>query len=718
MSSLVQSQSFDGGCSQAQHGLYSSPAGSPRVSRPPSQASIHVPQQPSYSPHLPAESPPPVSAYPTYRPFTDSLTLPPLPMNGAGSYPNSAPTSFFPAIYDNRNAQPMIPTISHAHPMNSATDQTVSSRYSTSPHSTNGQLVDVPPTAGVPSGPWGQPSFSLPDNPRLGPNPMFTSSGYPMSRSTSGASDGPPETRLLTPHLDYRRSPPEADLRQVNDELAGKKYYPQLASFPPRYDLQNHALGLGPHPQPESFFGNKGYGAGSGAAYSLSEERSGEHEVMGETEYERERQEQIMNNKKLLEDVGLGHSLSFGSKHVSGASSGTSTPKRKASTPVKKRLHLEGSGEYPMRASPRIRSMNRNVSYANLDGGSGSDDEYGSSDPDQEQDDEEDFRPAKRSRGSRGGNGYRQKSASYSSNTSAKTAKPQLSLWGLLQVYPSIPHNFPLFYYTLNNDLTINSDSVPLIGSIPSNCTPIAKAETLAAFFHRGRRVLAQLDAFTTRCDRKYEGPESKWPELEFHTRIAVRDVRRKIVERCENYKYTRRDILDKHVGRGKWQPIEEGMIEWHIGMTVNDPANDLANVTLTLPTPPPDAYSQSMRQAAPPPMYTDLAIKPYPHGRRIASAAPRNVSVLMAEPDEHAYPSASASESSGVYGYGAPAANMYGEDQVPLSVQMPGSTSSSGAARGATLDEAADAAGWSRGSKRARSPSEDSDAYSAESEE
>lgn len=124
--------------------------------------------------------------------------------------------------------------------------------------------------------------------------------------------------------------------------------------------------------------------------------------------------------------------------------------------------------------------------------------------------------------------------------------KAELSLWGLLEVYPEIPHLFPLFYYTLNNDLTINSDSVPLIGSIPSTCSPNEKAQTLRGYFHRGRRVLAQLDNFTVRCDRKYEGPEDKWSDLDFNTRIAVRDVRRKIVERCENYKYTRRDILDK----------------------------------------------------------------------------------------------------------------------------------------------------------------------------
>lgn len=58
--------------------------------------------------------------------------------------------------------------------------------------------------------------------------------------------------------------------------------------------------------------------------------------------------------------------------------------------------------------------------------------------------------------------------------------------------------------------------------------------------------MLSQLDVFTSRCDRKYEGPDVRWPELDYHTRIAIRDVRRKVVERCENYKYTRRDILDK----------------------------------------------------------------------------------------------------------------------------------------------------------------------------
>ena len=128
----------------------------------------------------------------------------------------------------------------------------------------------------------------------------------------------------------------------------------------------------------------------------------------------------------------------------------------------------------------------------------------------------------------------------------ARRPQVELSLWGFVQVYPEIVQLFPLFYYTLNNDLSINSESVPLIGSIPSTVTPIEKADNLAMYYHRGRRVLSQLDTFSSRCDRKYDGPEEKWSEMDYHTRIAVRDVRRKVVERCENYKYTRRDILDK----------------------------------------------------------------------------------------------------------------------------------------------------------------------------
>ena len=60
----------------------------------------------------------------------------------------------------------------------------------------------------------------------------------------------------------------------------------------------------------------------------------------------------------------------------------------------------------PVRASPRIASQYRNVSYANLDGEQIVDDGSDEYDSEQEQDEyeEEDFRPTKRSRsGYKGG---------------------------------------------------------------------------------------------------------------------------------------------------------------------------------------------------------------------------------------------------------------------------------------------------------------------------
>lgn len=108
--------------------------------------------------------------------------------------------------------------------------------------------------------------------------------------------------------------------------------------------------------------------------------------------------------------------------------SNNSKKSRKVSTSVKKRIQLEGSGAYQsklsllfdrvlltyscsVRASPRIRSMGRSISYANLDGGSGSDnDEYLSEQDPQE----EEFRPFKRSRGQMG---FRQKSSSYTQSS-------------------------------------------------------------------------------------------------------------------------------------------------------------------------------------------------------------------------------------------------------------------------------------------------------------
>jgi hypothetical protein len=140
---------------------------------------------------------------------------------------------------------------------------------------------------------------------------------YPMSRSTSGASgvsdNGTNEMmgggRLLTPHYEYRDSHDE--LRRVSDPAMGitrDRLYP--ASYAPNYQAQGgHGLGLGAHPQPtEVYFRGNPY-----AEYAMSSERGDVkpslglmHGAHGDTEYERERQEQIMTNKRLLEEVGLG----------------------------------------------------------------------------------------------------------------------------------------------------------------------------------------------------------------------------------------------------------------------------------------------------------------------------------------------------------------------------------------------------------------------------
>ncbi|WWC65243.1 uncharacterized protein I303_107860 [Kwoniella dejecticola CBS 10117] len=731
--------SFDTARPQTHQGIIASPAGSPRIPRPASQSSLHIAPSSNYSPATGHEqSPHPMSAYPTqaYRPYQPASMSVSNQAFLQGSYPGTASAvPFYPStapIYESRGSQPMIRTVSHAHPMNSATEATVSSRYSSSPHSAVEHLMDGPPTAsGQQTNPYPAglglqtPSFSFQssdDSKVVNPSIFQPSGNYSMSRSTSGASDfGPESTRLVTPAFEYRQdrlSPAEQELRKVSDSLGdhsalnGRKLWSGSSVFTPSFDLQPNQIHLAPHAQPENIFfgGSRGDPYGNDH-FTMSAERGGEQKpdlyAMGfasseaDTEYERARQSRIMNNKQLLENVGLGNpsSYSFRARDSNDAGGGR---RRKPSTPSR-RLRLDG----PVRASPRIREMGRNISYANLEddrhaAGSDDEDEYGS---DAGQDEEEDFRPSKRSKGSK--TGYRVKSAAYSAPKMIQ--KQPLSLWALLQVYREIPYQFPLFYYTLNNDLTINSDSVPLIGSIPSTCTPMEKAETLRGFFHRGRRVLAQLDAFTSRCDRKYEGPAARWPELDYHTRIAVRDVRRKVVERCENYKYTRRDILDKCIGKNKWPPIDEGLLEWRAGMINNDPADDWINVTLTLPTPPPhEAYNQQMRygniaypssalSSAP---MSGRSIKPFPSRSRVGSSVPRTMSINMGEPDDvynnttntphTGYPMTSNglyinpppltsghSHTSNMYASSAalpPPAPMYGEDEVPMSVQMPSS--------------------------------------------
>ncbi len=96
--------------------------------------------------------------------------------------------------------------------------------------------------------------------------------------------------------------------------------------------------------------------------------------------------------------------------------------------------------------------------------------------------------------------------------------------------------------------MLISNEAFPLIGSVPPTCGPVDKADYLKRFFHKGRRCIAQLDAFTARCEKKYDGPGARWSELDYAMKIAIRDIRRKGVERCENYKYTRRDLLNRSV--------------------------------------------------------------------------------------------------------------------------------------------------------------------------
>ncbi|KAK4686147.1 hypothetical protein P7C73_g3984, partial [Tremellales sp. Uapishka_1] len=682
MTSVHLSSSFDNGHSrpQSQAG-HISPAESPRIQRPPSQPALHLPPGGNYSPLLGHDSHP-MSAYPSahaqpYRPYQPtSLSLPPPQMYSG--YPSSAPPMpyYNTPLFDSR----MMRSVSHAHPLHSASDQTAS-RYSESPHSAG--MQDAPPTASQPYPP-GPPYGYTHEDGRHGINTsLLSGGGYAMSRSTSGGSDTPAEmnSRLLTPHYEgYPRNgdgyliPTEQELRKVSDSLGGSRG--SSGRFFPNSMGYDHPVP--PHPQPDHMFYNRGYPFDH---FAVSAERGDTKPdialLQGDTPYERARNSNIEHNRKLLNDLGLEGQQPVGglptlieARSAEAEQQARSRPSsamgggshRKLTTPKKRLL----SQSNPVRASPRIASMSRNVSYADLDGGpvseveSEGEDEF-SSDLGDIEEDEEEFRPAKRSKGSR--NSYSRKPAP----TPRYRQEPRapLSLFGLLEVYPEIPQCYPLFYYTLNNDLSINSDAVQLIGSIPSTYQPPEKAATLADFFHRGRRVLAQLDAFTARCDRKYEGPLQKWPELDFHHRLAVRDVRRKVVERTENYKYTRRDILDKHMGKNKWPPIEDGMIEWRSDMAENDPAGDLRNVTLTLPTPPPGYQPRGLGMRS-----HGRAIRDFPVRRMVsAGPAPRNVSIQMADADNHPYMMSSASSQ---YTYPPLPPPMYGEDQVPMTVQMP----------------------------------------------
>ena len=130
-----------------------------------------------------------------------------------------------------------------------------------------------------------------------------------MSRSTSGASDAAADNhRLLTPHLEYNGdhlNSAEQELRKYSDSLgrSSSRFYP--GGYAPTFDVQSQ--GLGPHPQPKaSVFARKF----PNEHFALSDERErSKPDIMSfhaDTEYERERAANMLNNKKLLDNVGLG----------------------------------------------------------------------------------------------------------------------------------------------------------------------------------------------------------------------------------------------------------------------------------------------------------------------------------------------------------------------------------------------------------------------------
>lgn len=360
MTSIQLQTNFDPTRPVSQQAFHS-PADSPRpLHRPGSQASLHLAPvstgHGNFSPALLSDHANgvdaagtgqngPLTSFPGhFRPFTPAIMTLPMPH----APPSAPPLSYFPGvnaqspIYDPRGgagtgaavgAQGMMRTMSHAHPMHSATEHTASTRYSPSPHSAGGMLNhESPPSATVnhshstyPMSTISQPTINVQDEGRGHINPSLfnnTATNYPMSRSTSGATsisdNGTNEMgRLLTPHYEYRDQLGGGgmnDMRKLSDPLgiSRDRLYP--ASYAPSYQAHGgHGLGLGPHPQPTDLYfrSNNPYAD----HYAMSSERNDvkpivgmlhAHGGAGDTDYERERQEQIMNNKRLLDDIGLG----------------------------------------------------------------------------------------------------------------------------------------------------------------------------------------------------------------------------------------------------------------------------------------------------------------------------------------------------------------------------------------------------------------------------
>jgi hypothetical protein len=350
MTSLQVATTFEQPRPMSQQAFHHSPADSPRQVRPASQASHHlapVATAPAnFSPALNDNNNGPLTAFPGhFRPFTPSMTLP-IPIPNAANYnhyppPTAPPLSYFPTssapLYEAKNGQGMMGTYPHAHPMHSATDKTASTRYSPSPYSAGGIHQHSPPSASVHqsynmSSIQPQPTIQVSDQSRGHINPsLFNNNGhynnnggnYPMSRSTSGASAsdaGNEMGRLLTPHYyDQGHLSPHDEMRKLSDPMnnLGMKNRLYPASYAPAYEANNgHGLGLGAHPQPTELYWRTNttqgqqYGGGVGEHYNMSSVRGDvkpDLAMMGEdTEYERERRQQIMDNRRLMEDVGLG----------------------------------------------------------------------------------------------------------------------------------------------------------------------------------------------------------------------------------------------------------------------------------------------------------------------------------------------------------------------------------------------------------------------------
>jgi hypothetical protein len=244
----------------------------------------HHQYMPSSSPLL-AHDQSSFAAPPAFKPF-NSYTLPsPAPQTYIPPYS----ASYYP-VFDVKNR-----TISHANPMYSA-DHTQSSRYSSSPPHNSMHLA--PPSAAPPTAQWQQtphlqtPVLSVHEAPHDGRqhqhiNPSMIT--YSMTRSASSGSDGD-VNNLLTPHLGYRDqiSPAPQDMRKVSDSLRpfDNRYEPYPNNTYTQPGMQYWGRNLQP-PQMHTFAERK--------------------EDLYDNEYERERAQQISGNKRLLEELGLGH---------------------------------------------------------------------------------------------------------------------------------------------------------------------------------------------------------------------------------------------------------------------------------------------------------------------------------------------------------------------------------------------------------------------------